>query len=77
MMVFAPSIEERTAAHVTQRMTNKPDLGPAGAAQVLSIAAVDPAAASAAARRIEPVHQTIEAIDKSSSRSRIHKAIRL
>jgi hypothetical protein len=62
MMVLAGSVEERTAADATQGMTNKPDLGPAGAAQVLGIPAVDPAAASATARRIEPVHQTIEAI---------------
>jgi hypothetical protein len=56
MMVIAAGVEERAAAHIAQWMRNEPDLRPARAAEVFSITAVDSAAASTAARRIEPVH---------------------
>jgi hypothetical protein len=62
MMVFPAGVEERAAAHVTQWMRNEPDPRPTGAAQVLSITAVDSAAASAATWRVKPINQPIETI---------------
>jgi len=62
MMVISAGVEERAAAQVAQWMRNEPDPRPTRAAQVLSIAAVDSAAASAATGRIKPVNQPIKTI---------------
>jgi hypothetical protein len=45
-------------------MSNKPDLRPTRAAQVLSIAAVDSTAASTATGRIKPINQPIKTVSQ-------------
>jgi len=62
MMVVPAGIEEWAATHITQWMRNQPDLRPTRTAQILGIAAVDSAAASAATGRVKPVNQPIKAI---------------
>jgi hypothetical protein len=64
MMVIPAGIEERASAQVAQWMSNKPDLRPTRAAQVLSIAAVDSTAASTATGRIKPINQPIKTISQ-------------
>jgi hypothetical protein len=47
-------------------MGNELNVLPAAGAKIFRIAAVDPAAAGAATRRIEPIHQPIETISQRS-----------
>jgi hypothetical protein len=61
-MVIAAGIWKRPAANRAQGMSDELDVGPAGGTKVLSVPSGNPAAASPAARRVEPVHQPIETI---------------
>jgi hypothetical protein len=73
MMVISAGVEERASTQVAQWMSNKPDLRPTRAAQILGIAPVDSTATSTAARRIKPINQPIKTIRQFGLWSRIHK----
>jgi len=57
-------------------MTNNPDFRPATVTEIFRIPPIDPSTASAASRRVEPIHEPIEAIGKRWTQSGFHKAER-
>jgi hypothetical protein len=65
-VIVAAGIGKWAAAKMTQGMGNELNVLPAAGAKIFRIAAVDPAAAGAATRRIEPIHQPIETISQRS-----------
>jgi hypothetical protein len=63
-MIVPCSVRKRTATPVAQWMRNETDVRPTIGTEIFSITAMDPAAAGAAARRIEPIDDPVESIYK-------------
>ena len=63
-MIVSRSVRKRAAAPVAQWMSNETDVTPTLGTKIFGIPAVDPAAAGAAARRIEPIDDPVESIYK-------------
>ena len=63
-MIISARIWKWPATNRTERMRNKLNLRPTGGTEVFAVTRLDRLAARAAARRIKPIHQRVQALGK-------------
>jgi hypothetical protein len=76
-MIAAARVGKGPAADATQRMENALNLPPTSLAKIFGVAAVNSSAAGSTTRRIEPVHQPIEAISQGWICGKLHGFARI
>lgn len=72
-VIVAAGVGKGPAAKRAQRMGNRLNQLPAGGAKIFRVAALDAPRAGAAARRIEPVHQPVEAVREGRMSVQFHR----